>query len=105
MLTVITPLITTPYVARVLGAVNNGIYGYTFSIVTYFILFGSLGIAMYGQREIAYVQHDKEKQANIFWELVTIRIFTNIIALIIFYLLFCMNGAYAIYYKIGFRFY
>ncbi len=52
MLTVITPLITTPYVARVLGAVNNGIYGYTFSIVTYFILFGSLGIAMYGQREI-----------------------------------------------------
>lgn len=100
MLTVITPLITTPYVARVLGAINNGIYGYTFSIVTYFILFGSLGIAMYGQREIAYVQHDKEKQANIFWELVTIRIFTNIIAFIIFYVLFCMNGAYAIYYKI-----
>ena len=43
-----------------------GIYGYTVSIVTYFILFGSLGIAMYGQREIAYVQDNKKRKVIYF---------------------------------------
>ena len=50
LLTILTPLITTPYVARVLGVENNCIYGYTWSIFTYFVLFCSLGTAMYGQR-------------------------------------------------------
>ena len=100
LLTVITPIITTPYVSRILGASNIGIYGYTFSIVTYFVLFGSLGIAMYGQREIAYAQNDKDKQTKVFWELVLIRIFTNIIALGIFYFFFCRNGEYSEYYTI-----
>lgn len=100
MLTVITPLVTTPYVSRVLGATNIGIYGYTFSIVTYFVLFGSLGISMYGQREIAYVQNDSEKKSKIFWELVLIRLITNLIALSVFYYFFCRSGDYATYYKI-----
>ena len=56
VLVIILPLITTPYVSRILGAENIGIYSYTLSIVTYFVLIGSLGIATYGQREIAYVQ-------------------------------------------------
>ena len=42
ILVLILPLITTPYVSRVLGAENIGIYSYTISIATYFILFGSL---------------------------------------------------------------
>ena len=35
ILTLILPIITTPYLARVLGAEGTGIYGYTFSIATY----------------------------------------------------------------------
>lgn len=100
MLTIVLPLITTPYLSRVLGAEAIGIYGYTLSIVTYFVLFGSLGIAMYGQREIAYLQNDKEKRSKTFWEIVIIRFITQTIALIGFYLTFCMNGDYSIYYKI-----
>ena len=100
LLTIITPLITTPYIARILGAKNNGIYGYTMSIVTYFILFGSLGVAMYGQREIAYVQDDKEKQTNIFWEVNIIKLVSYSISMIVFYLLFCIDGQYSAYYKI-----
>ena len=61
IMTLILPLITAPYISRVLGAENIGIYSYTLSISAYFILFGSLGIALYGQREIAYKQKDKEK--------------------------------------------
>ena len=100
MLTIVLPLITTPYLSRVLGAEAIGIYGYTLSIVTYFVLFGSLGIAMYGQREIAYLQNDKEKQSKTFWEIVIIRFITLFIALIAFYITFCAGGDYAVYYKI-----
>lgn len=62
ILVLILPLITTPYISRVLGAENIGIYSYTISIAiaTYFVLFGSLGIALYGQREIAYNQKNKK---------------------------------------------
>lgn len=62
ILAIIIPLITTPYLSRILGAENIGIYSYTLSITTYFILFGSLGVAMYGQREIAYVQKNIKKE-------------------------------------------
>ena len=50
ILVIILPIITTPYLARTIGPEGTGIYSYTISIVTYFILFGSLGIALYGQR-------------------------------------------------------
>ena len=100
MLTIVLPLVQTPYLSRVLGAGPIGIYGYTLSIVTYFILFGSLGIAMYGQREIAYVQDKKEEQSKNFWEIVIFRIITMTIALIVFYFIFCLKGEYSLYYKI-----
>ena len=41
---IILPIITTPYVSRVLGADGIGIYSYTLSIVTYFTLIGALGV-------------------------------------------------------------
>ncbi len=100
LLTIITPLITTPYVARVLGVKNNGIYGYTLSILTYFVLIASLGTAMYGQREIAYVQDDKEKQSRVFWEINYIKLISFLITGLIYGLLFCISGKYAIYYRI-----
>lgn len=100
MLTIILPIITTPYLSRVLGAEKIGVYGFTVSIVTYFTLIGALGISKYGQREIAYVQDDRNKQSKIFWELNLIRLITIIIASLIFYLVFCINGEYTLYYKI-----
>lgn len=100
IITVILPIITTPYLSRVLGAEKLGIYGYTVSIVTYFTLFASMGIARYGQREIAYVQDDIEKRSKIFWELNIIRLIATIIASIIFYATFCVKGEYNTYYKI-----
>lgn len=100
ILTLIVPLITTPYLSRVLGAEAIGIYSYTISITTYFILFGSLGVAMYGQREIAYVQEQKEKRSKVFFEILIMRFITLGISMLIFYLTFAKNGQYSIYYKI-----
>ena len=76
----VLPLVTTPYISRVLGAENIGIYSYTISISAYFILFGSLGTALYGQREIAYTQKDKNKCTITFWEIIILRTITMLIS-------------------------
>ena len=95
ILVLIVPLITTPYVSRVLGAKGVGTFSYTNSIVQYFILFGCIGLNLYGQREIAYVQHEKEKRDKVFWELVILRIITVSISLTVFYFTLASHGKYA----------
>lgn len=100
ILVMIIPLITTPYLSRTIGAENIGIYSYTISITTYFILFGSLGVAMYGQREIAYIQDDVKKRTITFYEIFFMRLITLLLSLMIFYFAFCINGQYNMYYKI-----
>ena len=100
ILVLILPLITTPYISRVLGAENIGIYSYTISIVTYFILFGSLGVALYGRRQIAYEQEKGKKYSKTFWEIFLLRIITMLISTIIFYCIFVNGEKYQLYYKI-----
>lgn len=100
ILAVVLPMLTTPYIARVLGASGTGTYSYTISIVTYFTLFGSLGVNLYGQREIAYVQENDQKKNQVFTELFILKTITMSIAMVVFWFLFAMSGQYATYYKI-----
>ena len=86
ILTLLLPLVTASYLARALGATANGIYGYTYTIVNYFVIFGSLGISLYGQREIAYVQNNKQKRKQVFIELVLFRFITLFISTLIYYI-------------------
>ena len=94
LLILVIPLITTPYVSRTLGAKGIGIFSYTNSIVQYFILFGCIGLNLYGQREIAYVQHDNEKKDTVFWELVVLRIITVSVALLVYTFTVAASGKY-----------
>lgn len=89
----IIPLITMPYVSRILLPDGIGKYSYTASISNYFVMFASLGITMYIQREIANYQGDKKKQSIIFWETNIIKFFTTIISLIVFIVL-CLSGIF-----------
>lgn len=100
LLNIIIPLITTPYLARALGPESIGIYSYTFSITTYFILFGTLGIFMYGQREIAYVQENRKKRSIVFWEIVLLKIITMAISITIFCFSFGHSQDYKLFYRI-----
>ena len=101
ILILILPLVTTPYISRILGAENIGIFSFTTSISAYFILFGSLGIALYGQREIAYLQNNKKEYSKAFFEIVLLRVITIFIALLFFNLIFVNNNNdYKIYYNI-----
>lgn len=95
LLLIILPIITTPYVSRVLGADGVGTYSYTNSITQYFILFGCIGLNLYGQREIAYYQNDVRKRNRTFFELVFLRAITISISLIIFYLTMVQFSKYS----------
>ena len=76
ILVMVLPVVTTPYLSRVLGETNLGIYNYALSIVNFFILFGCVGLNVYGQREIAACREDRFARSRIFFELLTIRAVT-----------------------------
>lgn len=76
VLFLIVPLITMPYISRALGPEGLGTYSYTNSIMSYFVLLGNLGIALYGSRQVAYVQSDKNKRSEIFWEITILKLIT-----------------------------
>lgn len=82
ILLMLAPLVTTPYVARVLGAHNTGINEYTNSWVTFFYLVGQLGITLYGNREIAYNHNDFYKRSKTFWEIELLQACTMSLTLI-----------------------
>lgn len=85
-MTLITPFITTPYLSRVLGPDGIGLYSYTTSIVSYFILLASMGVSDYAQREIAYHQNDRYIQSRTFFEVLGIRNVLVVISLVSYYL-------------------
>lgn len=84
VLLLITPLITTPYLSRTLGADGVGMVSFAESIVSYFVLFATFGMTTYGQREVSYVQESKEQRTIIFWETKALEVFTSCIALLIY---------------------
>lgn len=75
------PLITFPYVSRVLLPEGTGKVAFALSIVSYFTIFASFGVATYGIRAVAQVRDDKERLSKTMHEL----LFINIISMTIVY--------------------
>ena len=96
--TILTPLITMPYVSRVLRSDGIGVYSYTNSIITYFIIFAALGNASYGTREIARNRDDKEEVSILFWEIELLTIFTTLACLLLWFILIAFSKENRIYY-------
>lgn len=69
ILLVILPLLTAPYLARVIGAEGVGIYAYTYTIAHYFFMFSKLGLNNYGTRSIARAKNDTDYLSRIFSEI------------------------------------
>lgn len=87
ILTLLTPLITTPYISRTLGVDGIGEYSFSFSIVAYFVLLAQFGITNFAQREIAYHQEDRAAQSRIFFEVISFQVLTVVFSLACYYLL------------------
>lgn len=86
-------LLTIPYTTRILGVENLGKVEYVTSIIQYFIMFTSLGMPIYGIREIAKTSDSVYKRTKIVIELGIILVITTIIGyVVLFFLLNNING-------------
>ena len=77
---IIYPLITFPYISRVLMAENVGKINFGNSIVSYFSLIASLGVTTYAIRECSKVKHDREKLDEIASQIISINIISTLVA-------------------------
>ena len=76
---VFTPLLTTPYISRVLGADGIGDYSFAFSVATFFALFIRLGLNSYGNRTIAAIRDDKDLLSKTFCEIYVMQLACGVI--------------------------
>ncbi|WP_232328989.1 MULTISPECIES: flippase [Metabacillus] len=87
ILTMILPLVTVPYVSRVLNPEGVGTYAYTLSIVQYFVIIGMLGIGTYGNKMVAMARDNKENLSKTFLSIYSLQ-FILTLSSVFFYLIF-----------------
>lgn len=90
MSNLIFPLITFPYVSRILLPVGTGKVAFATSVVTYFSMFAQLGIPTYGIRVCAQVRDDKEKLSRTVQELLFISLAMTALAYLLFFTGLCI---------------
>lgn len=79
----IFPLLTYPYVSRVLGVDKIGVCNFVDSIINYFVLFSMLGINIMGIREIASCKDNREELNKRFSSLFILNTISTSIVLIL----------------------
>ncbi len=84
ILIIIIPLITTPYIARIIGPEGVGIQSYTYSIANYFVLFIMLGVNNHGNRSVAIVRDDKEQLSRTFLSIFSLKAIASLILISIY---------------------
>lgn len=87
MSTFIFPLITFPYISRILTATGTGKVSFATSLISYFLLLSQLGIPTYGIRACAIVRDNKEKLSKAVHEIFII----NLVMTIVSYLFFAIT--------------
>lgn len=90
ILVIITPLITSPYLSRILGAEGMGTFSYAQSISNYFFLFAMLGVNNYGNRSIAQVQDNRKLLSHTFWQIYYMQMFQAVLYVALYYM-FCLS--------------
>lgn len=85
VLTMLTPLITAPFLARVIGSENVGIYSYTYAFAYNFSLVAKLGLINYGSRSIAKARDNEALLYSTFSEIYFLQVITSVIATVAYY--------------------
>jgi len=98
ILILLTPLLTVPYISRVLGPTGVGINASTNSVITYFLLFGTVGITIYGNREIAFIRDNYKERSQTFWEIEFLQIITITLAYLAFLLFLLFEHQFKLYF-------
>ena len=100
MTSVLLPVLTIPYVSRVLSADGIGINTVTYANTQYFILLGSLGISIYATIKIATIREKKDKLKKTFWEIFSIQFTGCILAYMVFALTLGQSHKYGVFYML-----
>ncbi len=100
LLTVLTPLIISPYISRIFDVTLIGDYNYCYAIASVFGLFANMGISVYGIPIIAKCKESKEKRSKAFFELFIIKIIFALIATFLYLVLIftIFEAKYTIYF-------
>lgn len=85
MLNMLFPLITFPYVSRVLGVENIGKFNFASSVNNYFLLIAGLGISTYAIREGTKFREEKMRFSEFASEIFSINIVSTLIAYLILF--------------------
>ncbi len=83
----LAPLVTTPYLSRVLGVQGIGRYSFIGSVVSCFCLLATMGTTLYGQRLIARVRHLPKVRTHFFFELFLLRFLSVVLVTGLYFLL------------------
>ena len=86
MLNVLFPIVTAPYISRVLGVENVGTVRFVTIFVGYLVLLAAFGIGTYGVRELAKYKNDQEKCSRIFSSLFFITLCSTFVVTLLFIL-------------------
>ena len=78
------PIVTYPYVSRLIGPVGIGTVVYAEAIAQYFCVFAMLGVPVYGSREISISRSFPNQTESVFSSLFLITTITSWLALIIY---------------------
>jgi len=100
VLRLLTPLVVTPYLSRVLGVDGVGTFSYTYSVQTFFSLAAVLGTSAYGSREIARHRDDVQKASCLFWEIWLLSVGTALVSLLGWGILILFSDQHRLYYTI-----
>lgn len=90
VLVIILPFVTSPYIARVIGAEGLGKFSYSYSVAYYFVLFAMLGLKNYGNRAIAQSRDKQDELDETFCNIVTLHIIVSLMCCVA-YLVYAFN--------------
>ncbi len=79
ILAMILPFLTSPYIARVIGAEGLGTYSYSYSVAYYFVLVSMLGIKNYGSRSIAMTRDHEDKMNQTFTDILVLHLLISFV--------------------------
>ena len=86
VLSLVFPLITFPYITRVLQVNAIGKYDFSVSVISYFSLIAALGITTYAVREGTKYRGDQEKMNQFASEIFSINLYATIVSYILLFL-------------------
>lgn len=88
---ILFPLITFPYISRKLGSEGYGVYSFSWSFVSYFVMLAALGLHTYSVREGARIRNNRAELESFAAEVFTINTISSLVALFLLFSIALIN--------------